>query len=45
MVAENFFVQTSGTMIGTGSHCVNMAMLVAQSGAGVFVPVNLVDLK
>ena len=45
MAAENVFVQTSGTMIGTGSHCVSMAMLVVQSGTGVFVPANLVDLK
>ena len=45
MVAENFFVQTSGTNIGTGSHCINMAMMVVQSGTGIFVPVNLVDLK
>ena len=45
MVAENIFVQVSGTITGIGSHCANMAMLVAESGAGVFVPVNLVDLK
>jgi len=45
MVAENFFVQTSGTMIGTGSHCVSMAMVMVQSGTGIFVPANLSDLK
>jgi len=45
MVAENMFVQVSGTIPGVGSHCVSMAMLVAESGTGIFVPVNLVDLK
>jgi len=45
MVAENNFVQVSGTMIGTGSHGVNMAMLIVQSGTGIFVPVHIGDLK
>jgi len=45
MVAENMFVNFSGTEVGTGSHCVSLAMLVAQSGTGVFVPINVADLK
>jgi len=45
MVAENSFVQVSGTFIGTGSHGVAMAMLMVESGTGVFVPANLGDLK
>jgi len=45
MVAENSFVQVSGAVIGTGSHCVSMCMLVAMSGTNMFVPVELGDLK
>ncbi len=45
MVAENIFVQTSGTEIGVGSHAVTMSLLIAKSGTGIFVPVNLADLK
>ena len=46
MVAENIFVQTSGTLIGVGSSTLNMTMLMVESGTGgIFVPVAIGDLK
>ena len=45
MEIQNCFLNFSGTSLGVGSRTASLVLLVAESGVGVFVPVNLTDLK
>jgi len=45
MNIQNKFINISGTSWGIGSQTVTCSLLVVESGVGVFVPVNLTDLK
>ena len=45
MNIQNTLVEFSGTQFGTGSRTIGLCLLVVKSGTGVFVPVELNDLK